>query len=716
MVFFVSFDVGLIVGVVYVKQKMVYKCSAYGCRTGYDTTTNECKEGSDRSISMHRYPIDNKELCAKWIKANPRDGFVPTKYSKICAIHFNENDFTYESTDSNSRRVNKLRISGIETNIKKLKPDAVPSIFPNAPQYLSKTTTPRSTKKSTTEQRITSANSRINELIDQMDDMENIENTNIYDVKQKLEQEILPSGFCLNIVDNVLLILFIKVDEFCPSIKGCIKIKDDKSFEMYIFNNVVSLSKYKDIVKNNIKKISDVTNLMSRMKFWIDDDQSIAEVKFNNVISNLKYITDSENDFNKTKLKFITEQLMLMKVKKHGQHYSPELMVTSFLIYSHSRSAYTFLKDESILTLPSISTLKKVTKSLNNSKGLSNENYLKMRFSQLNEYERNIILIIDEMYVSRKVEYSAGEFTGMSSDGNVASTMLCFMIRSVVGKYRDLVAIYPMAHLTANKQLMCHREVCNIIQSTGFNLTLISVDNASTNRKFYKDLCKGKIENSYINEVTGKPVYLIFDPVHNFKNLYNNFQKRKIFKIPLNNDKIIQPSFVHIEKLFDLEKQMTMRKAFKLTETSIRPNNIDRLSTKHASAIFSETTRDALIYYSSSNPSWKDTAEFLTIIIEMWNIINVKNPSKGYHKRCCYMDPIKNSSDWKLTKLEEFYNLIDKWESSGNMGLTKETFSAVKQTSSAMIQCCKYLIDNLGFNYILLGNIQSDTIESRYVI
>lgn len=100
------------------------------------------------------------------------------------------------------------------------------------------------------------------------------------------------------------------------------------------------------------------------------------------------------------------------------------------------------------LTLPSISTLKKVTRSLNNNKGLSNENYLRMRFSQLNEYERKVTHVIDEIYVSKKIEYCGGEFRGMFDDGDIASTMLCFMIRSVAGKYRDIVANYPMSHLT----------------------------------------------------------------------------------------------------------------------------------------------------------------------------------------------------------------------------------------------------------------------------
>jgi len=47
-------------------------------------------------------------------------------------------------------------------------------------------------------------------------------------------------------------------------------------------------------------------------------------------------------------------------------------------------------------------------------------------------------------------------------------------------------------------------------------------------------------------------------------------------------------------------------------------------------------------------------------------------------------------------------------------GLTRETFLAVRQTCQAITGLAKYLINFCGFNYVLLGKIQSDTIEGRF--
>ena len=61
--------------------------------------------------------------------------------------------------------------------------------------------------------------------------------------------------------------------------------------------------------------------------------------------------------------------------------------------------------------------------------------------------------IVDEIYIAKRVEYSGGDLLGLTADGNVASTLLCFMVKSLAGKYKDSVALYPMDRLTATKQM-----------------------------------------------------------------------------------------------------------------------------------------------------------------------------------------------------------------------------------------------------------------------
>ena len=61
---------------------MVNSCAAYDC-------TNRVKGDG---MKFHRFPLKNKELCAKWIAAMKRDKFIQTKNSYYCGCHFITSD------------------------------------------------------------------------------------------------------------------------------------------------------------------------------------------------------------------------------------------------------------------------------------------------------------------------------------------------------------------------------------------------------------------------------------------------------------------------------------------------------------------------------------------------------------------------------------------------------------------------------------------------
>ena len=78
------------------------------------------------------------------------------------------------------------------------------------------------------------------------------------------------------------------------------------------------------------------------------------------------------------------------------------------------------------------------------------------------------------------------------------------------------------------------------------------------------------------------------------------------------------------------------------------------------------------------------------------------------------MDPVRSSLDWKLTFLGEFANFLQQREISGKRGLSRETFLALRHSCLALCKCASFLLDCHGFNYMLLGHLQSDAIESQF--
>ena len=59
---------------------------------------------------------------------------------------------------------------------------------------------------------------------------------------------------------------------------------------------------------------------------------------------------------------------------------------------------------------------------------LDDERYLQMRYSQLNVFDRNIIVMIDKIYLSKRIEATGGHILGLTDNCEIASTALCFMV------------------------------------------------------------------------------------------------------------------------------------------------------------------------------------------------------------------------------------------------------------------------------------------------
>ena len=96
--------------------------------------------------------------------------------------------------------------------------------------------------------------------------------------------------------------------------------------------------------------------------------------------------------------------------------------------------------------------------------------------------------------------------------------------------------------------------------------------------------------------------------------------------------------------IFNLEATKSVKNAHRLNPSTLDPKSIEKTSVKLAVAVFCESTRDALRFYSNE----EGKTDFIVLIIKLWNIMNVKSRMKGKHKRDYTMDPVRHVDDWKL--------------------------------------------------------------------
>ena len=182
---------------------------------------------------------------------------------------------------------------------------------------------------------------------------------------------------------------------------------------------------------------------------------------------------------NKELIKFIIEQLQLMQVKKEARRYSTDIITTAFLWQLTSCSLYKKLKG--MFLLPSVSKLRSYSACLSVKAGTLDMSYLKQRAEHLDERERLMTLMIDEVYTAKRTEYSNRTFVGVTEEEEPAKTVLAFMVQSICSKFKDVVCLVPVLKLDSTKLRYWFDKDMEALQDL-FSIVAVSIGNHVCNR------------------------------------------------------------------------------------------------------------------------------------------------------------------------------------------------------------------------------------------
>ncbi|QQP40737.1 Putative LOC101234274, partial [Caligus rogercresseyi] len=106
--------------------------------------------------------------------------------------------------------------------------------------------------------------------------------------------------------------------------------------------------------------------------------------------------------------------------------------------------------------------------------------------SSLDSKDRIVSIIIDEVYSSQRVEFVGGKLYGYV-DNVPTKTVLCFMIKSVLGRYNDVVAMVPLSKIDSKIMEQWFFKVLKLVTEVGFRAVAILTDGHSVNNKFFRD-------------------------------------------------------------------------------------------------------------------------------------------------------------------------------------------------------------------------------------
>ena len=197
----------------------------------------------------------------------------------------------------------------------------------------------------------------------------------------------------------------------------------------------------------------------------------------------------------------------------------------------------------------------------------------------------------------------------------------------------------------------------------------------------------------------------------------------KTFSFPDIDDHslIYNSSFNTLDKLYTLERGLTIKKAYMLNYKCLHPHSLERQNVKLALRVFHSTNSAALRILGNQHgdlTNYDGTAKFIDIIVKFWNIFNVKTTVEGIHKRLpdCY--PIRSAEDPQIAWLIKFSSWLSIWKKhsieTGIHGLTTETHMALKHTVDTVLLMIPELFTAHKLRYILLSKFQTDNLEGRF--
>ncbi|KAH7953707.1 hypothetical protein HPB49_011506 [Dermacentor silvarum] len=260
------------------------------------------------------------------------------------------------------------------------------------------------------------------------------------------------------------------------------------------------------------------------------------------------------------------------------------------------------------------------------------------------------------------------------------------------------------------------KEVINAVESCGFLIVRIVTDNYSANTTMFKLMGNGCLSTVVEHpHDDNRVIFLSFNPCHVLKNVRSQFLEREL------TDGVGDISGIFVQKLYEHQKDMTVKLARNLTKKHVYPTNLEKMNVLRAVQTFSlqviaaiehlqeNTGGDSTLYVFSKASS---TIHFMKTIKRWFDIHDTTYAGSGQKS------PISNTDDPRLLWLaNDFTSYIEGIQENskarGKDGFTCETFEALRFTTKSTVETARFLLRN-GVNCVLTRKLNSDPIEAIF--
>ncbi|XP_049796730.1 uncharacterized protein LOC126213147 [Schistocerca nitens] len=527
----------------------------------------------------------------------------------------------------------------------------------------------------------------------------------------------------VSVKENKIFFYTIDFSEDIPQVKASMEINDKLISSVCVNGFILSHEQLSWILPSSLRvtRWSQIENILSRVincdSYTPTFSSLLNELK--NIVKKLTLHSEANPNCCATLL-FLLEQIDLLAMNKRT--YSVDMMMHAFIIYNQSPACYAALRSSGLLTLPHVKHIQQLSSSLKicPTNKSQNAHFLKIVVDKLDEREKFVILQVYEIYVKPCIQFKGGKLHGYAENNapSEARTVLAFLTSSLYGSFKEVVHLVPVKQLSGSDLHKLTLNVLQFLSSCGLTVVVIISDNNRINRNMFSLLVKNS-SSPYSFLSCGSPVFVMFDTVHLLKSIRNNWLNQRdsdrTFKFPhfdsTSND-LLMAKFSDIENLYKKELDQLLKLAPRLTHKSVYPSSLERRNVSLVCNIFNETTLTGL---KAEYGEISGTVHFVEIILRWWNIINVKNCTKGIHKQNELCLPFTSASDDRLEFLDKFLAWLERWRALDTTScLTTDTHQALYQSTSVISEVVEYSFSGVGVQYLLMGKLQTDNLESRF--
>ena len=424
------------------------------------------------------------------------------------------------------------------------------------------------------------------------------------------------------------------------------------------------------------------------------------------------------------RLQFILCQVENSLCFKNRRRYNIITQVIALKIHLLSPACYTYLQSLECISLPNQRNILKLCSNI----GLESEfsSYLQKVTSNFTSLQRNVIIHMDAIHIKSDITYKGGKIIGSILNSNEPTkTVFAVMVSSLYGKWSEIVRLLPCSSTSAIELKPIITHLIGDIENCGLSVHVICTDNYPLNVSLFKLFSPD--QRTLTPEVIHpcdphRPLFFIFDFVHILKTIRNNWLNLKdynrTFVFPKFEDFSVQStaSFQDIRLLYKSDQHCVAKLAPRLTAKSCYPSNFERQNVNLALKIFDESTVGALTVFANSRSTIKsNTAEFVSLILNIWKIFNVNVPNKDIRLNDEFSKQL-GYNDFRFSFLSKAVDWLDCWSSRSekNGKLSAQTFTSFKHSCMALPKIVNFLTENRQFQYVLSSRLQNDPLEHHF--